>query len=111
MSSSGDDDEDTVGYCKPPKHTQFKKGQSGNPSGRKKRDRTVVDANPVRGVLLEDVIISFNGKKKRVTRIEALVRKFAGMAGNGDKAAAKLLFDNCGRLDELLYWKPGKGSS
>jgi Family of unknown function (DUF5681) len=26
-----------VGYCKPPKHTQFKKGVSGNPSGRPKR--------------------------------------------------------------------------
>ncbi len=25
-----------VGYGKPPKHTQFKKGQSGNPRGRPK---------------------------------------------------------------------------
>jgi hypothetical protein len=111
MSSSGDDHEQIVGYGKPPKHTQFKKGQSGNPSGRRKRDRTVVDANPVRGVLLEDVMISFNGKKKKVPRIEPMLRKLAGMAANGDKAAAKLLFDNCGGLDTLLYWKPGKGSN
>lgn len=27
---------DEVGYKKPPKHSQFKKGQSGNPSGKKK---------------------------------------------------------------------------
>ena len=26
-----------VGYCKPPKDTQFKKGQSGNPKGRRKK--------------------------------------------------------------------------
>ena len=26
-----------VGYGKPPKHTQFKKGQSGNPKGRPKQ--------------------------------------------------------------------------
>ena len=30
-----------VGYGKPPKHSQFKRGQSGNPQGRKKQDRTI----------------------------------------------------------------------
>ena len=29
-------DDDEVGYGKPPKHGQFKKGQSGNPKGRPK---------------------------------------------------------------------------
>ncbi|MGN6285490.1 MAG: DUF5681 domain-containing protein [Afipia sp.] len=29
--------ESAVGYKKPPRHTQFKKGQSGNPKGRPKR--------------------------------------------------------------------------
>ena len=110
MSKPGDGDY-TVGYGNPPKHTQFKKGQSGNPSGRRKRDRTVLDANPVRAVLLEEVVVTIKGKKKKLSTVEVMARKLAGMAANGDKTAAKLLFDNCGRLDELLYWKPGKGSS
>jgi Family of unknown function (DUF5681) len=29
-----------VGYCRPPRHTQFRPGQSGNPSGRPKRRRS-----------------------------------------------------------------------
>jgi hypothetical protein len=29
-------DSDRVGYCQPPKHSRFKPGQSGNPSGRPK---------------------------------------------------------------------------
>ena len=29
-----------IGYRKPPKHTQFKKGQSGNPKGRPKRSES-----------------------------------------------------------------------
>lgn len=33
MSEDKDDDE-YVGYGKPPKHSQFKKGASGNPKGR-----------------------------------------------------------------------------
>jgi Family of unknown function (DUF5681) len=31
-----------VGYCKPPKRTQFKRGTSGNPKGRKKGSRNKV---------------------------------------------------------------------
>ena len=33
------DDDDDVGYGKPPKRTQFKKGQSGNSKGRPKGTR------------------------------------------------------------------------
>ena len=32
--SAHDEDDDRVGYRRPPRHTQFKKGQSGNPRGR-----------------------------------------------------------------------------
>ena len=32
-----------VGYGKPPKATQFKKGQSGNPKGRAKRHQQLQD--------------------------------------------------------------------
>ena len=30
-----------VGYCRPPVHTQYKKGESGNPKGRTKGRRNV----------------------------------------------------------------------
>lgn len=33
----GKKDDDRVGYKRPPKKNQFKKGQSGNPKGRPKR--------------------------------------------------------------------------
>jgi hypothetical protein len=32
-----------VGYKKPPRHTQFKPGQSGNPRGRPKQSATFAD--------------------------------------------------------------------
>jgi hypothetical protein len=34
--SNGGDKNYEVGYCRPPKHTQFRPGQSGNPAGRRK---------------------------------------------------------------------------
>ena len=37
-----DDDKDyEVGYKKPPKHTQFQPGQSGNPAGRPPKSRNL----------------------------------------------------------------------
>lgn len=32
-----DDEPEDVGYCRPPKRSQFRKGQSGNPKGRPKK--------------------------------------------------------------------------
>ena len=36
----------SVGYGKPPAHTQFKPGQSGNPKGRRKGQRNVRTCSP-----------------------------------------------------------------
>ena len=33
-----------IGYKKPPKHTQFKPGQSGNPKGRPPKPQTIEEA-------------------------------------------------------------------
>jgi hypothetical protein len=41
--SEQDDTEYSVGFMKPPRHTQFKPGQSGNPHGRPKKTDTVAD--------------------------------------------------------------------
>ena len=35
------EDDDKVGYCKPPKHSRFKPGQSGNPLGRPRKNRSI----------------------------------------------------------------------
>ena len=35
------EDDDKVGYCRPPKHSRFKPGQSGNPRGRPRKNRSI----------------------------------------------------------------------
>lgn len=87
-----DDDKDyEVGYKKPPKHTQFQPGQSGNPAGRPKDTRNV--KHVLLQVATEDMLISENGQSKVVSKQEALIRRLYADALAGDKAAAKLLFD------------------
>ena len=61
---SQDNDSGEVGYGRPPVHTRFKKGQSGNPGGRpKKRDMT---AEEVLAILDEPVTVVHQGKKRRM---------------------------------------------
>ena len=82
-----------VGYGKPPKKTQFKKGASGNPKGRPKGSQNF---NELASKLLwKKVAITQNGKPIKVPYIEALMTKIMAMAGSGDHKAIKLLWEMC----------------
>lgn len=36
-------DDDAIGYCQPPTHSRWRKGQSGNPKGRPKTKAEIID--------------------------------------------------------------------
>ena len=80
-----------TGYCRPPKHGQCQKGApSKNPRGRPTKPKTP-DAI-IEGASRAMVSITHNGKKIKVTRFEAMVRKLYADAFTGDrKAQAELL--------------------
>jgi hypothetical protein len=60
-----------VGHGKPPKSTQFKKGQSGNPKGRPKGSKNF--ATVYHKVGREFVTVKENGRTRRLTKQEALL--------------------------------------
>lgn len=79
-----------VGYGKPPRHSQFKKGQSGNPRGRPRSAKGLKTI--VREVMLEKVLVRTAAGEKRVTRAEALVLKNLELATKGNpRSLDKLL--------------------
>ncbi len=86
---SDDQQDDTVGYKKPPRHSRFKPQQSGNPKGRPKGSKNM--STLIKGELDAPIAISEGGKTRRVSKREALVKTQVAKALKGDHKAAHLL--------------------
>lgn len=80
------DDDDKVGYKKPPKKSQFKKGKSGNPKGRPPKK---VFHEVFYDALNEEVSLTLNGEKVTMTIKEAILRKVLIDSVNGKQSATK----------------------
>jgi hypothetical protein len=86
-----------VGYGKPPRHTRFPKGQSGNPRGRPcgaKNFKTLLNE-----VLNELVIVIEKGRRRRVTKKHAILTQIVNRAAGADFRAIKILFDMARDID------------
>ena len=88
------DNSDTVGYCRPPKQHQFKKGQSGNPGGRPRNRLSHKSLKLIgREEFLRPITIVEGGKRKKLPLIQALLRKSLSEALSGSGPLSKLTFD------------------
>lgn len=88
--SREEDEHEAVGYKNPPKHSRFKKGQSGNPSGRRKTKPRLDIIELLDKVMAEPIqLTKKDGKVRTVTFLEGLLRKMAASAGNGDTSARR----------------------
>jgi hypothetical protein len=89
---SNNNDSSKVGYGKPPKHTQFLKGKSGNPKGRPKGSQNL-------GTLLDKITrqrvsVTENGRSRVICKAEAIFIQMVNKALRGDLAA----------IHELRHW-------
>ena len=85
-------DDAKVGYGRPPVHTQFKPGQSGNPRGRKKG--TLNFATDLKRTLEAPITLTDPGKKPRkVSTQTAVLLRLREKALKGDARALDRLLE------------------
>jgi hypothetical protein len=92
--------ESKVGYKRPPAKSQFRKGQSGNPRGRRKGQRNL--ATVLREVLSQTVKVKRAGKTERMSKGEALIQMLLSKAHSGDARAIEavlVLTEKIARID------------
>lgn len=87
-----------VGYGKPPKSGQFKKGVSANPKGRPKGSKNLATV-----VLRESrQLVRLNGPRgnRKVTKLEAAVMQLSNKSAQGDLRASREFFSLVSRSEE-----------
>ena len=90
--SDQDDRDYPVGFGRPPRHTRFKPGQSGNPHGRPKGAQSVATA--LEQELNARVNITENGKRRRVAKRTVIAKHLVNNAAQGDLKATALLLQH-----------------
>lgn len=89
-------DDYDVGFGKPPKDTQFRKGRSGNPRGRPKGTKNL------KADLLEElqelISVREGNTRKMISKQRALVKSLIAKAVQGDPRAANAVLQMLYRL-------------
>lgn len=95
-----------VGFCKPPKATQFKKGQSGNPRGRPKGSLNL--ATILKRAINEKIMIAENGRQRTVCKGEAVIKQLVNRAAQGDLQYIRTLLAEMNAAEAALAGSSGK---
>lgn len=79
-----------VGYGRPPRHTRFRKGRSGNPRGRRKGARNL--ASLIAEALDRQVVVSGNAEHPTISKLEAIIAELVDKSAAADLKAMAMLF-------------------
>lgn len=91
------DDNYKVGYKKPPQHSRFKPGRSGNrPARTKQADKF---ASLFSDVLDETVTVTESGRHRKISKRELLVKQVVDQAARGEPKAFPRFFRLMAEID------------
>lgn len=89
MENSG---EYEIGYGKPPKHTRFEKGKSGNPKGRPRKPASL--AALLDAELKRKLIVNYDGRRVKIANIEAIAKRIVFDAMKGKDQSIRLVLEH-----------------
>jgi len=106
----GDDYE--IGYRKPPKHTRWKKGQSGNEKGRPKKKLGLSDFEKAFDEALSDSLaVNDNGTARKIKKLKAFAIQTVNKALKGHHPSANLVMAHYARRVAGTPEEAGPGST
>ena len=79
----------SVGYGRPPVHSRFRKGQSGNPTGKRRADDAERAKKLIRQEAYRLLTIREGDKVSRIPALQAVVRSLITTAAKGSVAAQR----------------------
>lgn len=88
----------SVGYGKPPKHSRFKPGQSGNPKGRPKGARgfkAELDEE-----LKQLITVTEAGRTRKLSKQRAMIKALFAKALKGDSKSVQLILSHSNGLSD-----------
>lgn len=88
--SGGHDPHRPVGHGNPPRRTQFKKGQSGNPRGRPKGSKDPREL--IEQIINQRIEVRDRGRRRTVSIFEAILLRLRNQALEGDYRAIDRIF-------------------
>jgi hypothetical protein len=87
-----------VGKGRPPRHSRFKAGESGNPKGRAKESRNLL--TDLAEEMAERIEVREGGRAQLISKQRALLKALVAKALQGDARAASLLISLMAKLAE-----------
>jgi Family of unknown function (DUF5681) len=104
--SSGDD---AVGYRRPPKNTQWQKGQSGNPMRKRRGTAEIIDQ-----LFAKRFKVTENGSPRTATGLEVIITRLISKEISGDRRAMAVRLKYLafahrrrGEPETIIKWGPG----
>ena len=85
-----------IGYGKPPRGRPFQKGQSGNPRGPRRKDMSSL----LIAALNEPVYATIDGKRRKITKRQAIITQMVNESASANLRATKMLFDMIKEIEQ-----------
>jgi len=95
-----------VGHGKPPRHTRFKPRQSGNPRGRPKEAKNV--STLLHEALNEPVVVTENGRRRKVSKRQAVIKQLVNRSAQGDLKAMQMLLATMQEIEHRSEAEPAE---
>ena len=89
--------DEEVGYGKPPARSRFKKGRSGNPTGRRNGTKNL--KTDLSEELQESVLVREGERATRISKQRAIVKTLVSKTLKGDSSASRILL---GTMNKIL---------